>query len=168
MIGVETTLFSEKKLNKLDTAQRVKDFFENDFDHYLNLAGAHRTDISSPTMDITGISAHGINHQDASMAINIDAANCVLAVDHTISSCSNSGERPYGTILYYSYIKNLSNYVIAERLGYQMSRYYELKNRALVEFAERMELWRKRDNTSINTLCVFEEPISENRSFTGE
>lgn len=69
------------------------------------------------------------------MAINIAAANYVLAVDHTISSCSNSGERPYGTILYYSYIKNLSNYVITKRLGYQMSRYYELKNRALVEFA---------------------------------
>lgn len=156
MIGVETTLFSESKLNKSDTAQKVKAFFENDFDHYLNLAGAHRTDISSPTMDITGIATHGVNNQDERMAINIDAANCVTAVDHTISSCSNSGEKPYGTILYYSYIKNYSNYVIAKRLGYQMSRYYELKNRALIEFAERMELWRKRDHTSLSSLLAYD------------
>ena len=59
-------------------------------------------------------------------------------------------------ILYYSYIKNISNYVIAERLGYQMTRYYELKNRALVEFAERMELWRKRDHSSLKSLLVFD------------
>lgn len=156
MIGVETTLFSKTKLNKLETAQAVKAFFEKDFDHYLNLAGAHRTDISSPTMDITGIATHGLNSQDERMAVNIDAANCVTAVDHTISSCSNSGEKPYGTILYYSYIKNISNYVIAERLGYQMTRYYELKNRALVEFAERMELWRKRDHSSLKSLLVFD------------
>lgn len=156
MIGVETTLFAESKLNRSDTALKVKAFFENDFDHYLNLAGAHRADISSPTMDITGIATHGLNSQDERMAVNIDAANCVTAVDHTISSCSNSGEKPYGTILYYSYIKNISNYVIAERLGYQMTRYYELKNRALVEFAERMELWRKRDHSSLKSLLVFD------------
>lgn len=156
MIGVETTLFSESKLNRSDTALNVKTFFEKDFDHYLNLAGAHRTDISSPTMDITGIASHGLNTQDERMAVNIDAANCVTAVDHTISSCSNSGEKPYGTILYYSYIKNISNYVIAERLDYQMTRYYELKNEALVEFAERMELWRKRDRTSLKSLLVFD------------
>lgn len=156
MIGVETTLFSKTKLNKLETAQEVKAFFEKDFDHYLNLAGAHRTDISSPTMDITGIATHGLNSQDERMAVNIDAANCVTAVDHTISSCSNSGEKPYGTILYYSYIKNVSNYEIAKRLGYQMSRYYELKNQALVEFAERIELWRKRDHTSLKSLLVFD------------
>ena len=156
MIGVETTLFSESKLNRSDTALKVKAFFEKDFDHYLNLAGAHRTDISSPTIDITGIASHGLNTQDERMAVNIDAANCVTAVDHTISSCSNSGEKPYGTILYYSYIKNISNYVIAERLDYQMTRYYELKNEALVEFAERMELWRKRDHTSLKSLLVFD------------
>lgn len=156
MIGVETTLFSKSKLNRSDTALKVKAFFENDFDHYLNLAGAHRADISSPTMDITGIATHGLNSQDERMAVNIDAANCVTAVDHTISSCSNSGEKPYGTILYYSYIKNISNYVIAERLDYQMTRYYELKNEALVEFAERMELWRKRDHASLKSLLVFD------------
>ena len=71
-------------------------------------------------------------------------------------SVSVTTERnPYGTILYYSYIKNYSNYVIAERLGYQMSRYYELKNRALIEFAERMELWRKRDHTSLSSLLTY-------------
>lgn len=33
MIRVETMLFSESKLNKSDTAQKVKAFFENDFNH---------------------------------------------------------------------------------------------------------------------------------------
>lgn len=158
MIGVvELSLFQKSKIDKVKTAQAVKDFFADDFNHYLNLANKHLSDISSPTLDPNNVGSHDVlNHQDERMAVNIDAANCVTAVDHTISSCSNSGEKPYGTILYYSYIKNISNYVIAERLGYQMTRYYELKNRALIEFAERMELWRKRDHSSLKSLLVFD------------
>ena len=173
MIGVvQLSFLKNTKIDITKTAQNVKDFFEHDFDHYLNLSGKHRSDLSSPQMDITGITAHnGVNHQDESMAVNIDADNCVLAVDHTISSCSNSGDKPYGTILYLSYIKNISNYAIAQRLGYQTTRYYELKNRALVEFAERMELYRKRDHTSIEDLRIFEDEQQgkvQKRTMSGE
>ncbi|RHW48982.1 ArpU family phage packaging/lysis transcriptional regulator [Lactobacillus bombicola] len=154
MIGaIELSLFKNAKLNNSKTAEKVKDFFANDFKHYLRLANKHRTDISSPKMDITGIAAHdGLNHQDELMTVNLDALACVAAVDHTISSCDN----PNNQILYLCYIKQLQDVVIAERLGYQKSRYQEIKSDALVEFAERFDSWREIDGASVDSLLVFD------------
>ena len=157
MIGV-LALFNKAKLNKLKTAQKVKDFFADDFNHYLNLSGKHRTDLSSPSFDPTGVSAqNGINHQDESMTINIDAVNCVKAFDDAISSCTNTGDMPYAMILYLYYIKRMQDYRISARLGYQSARYYELKSEALVEFAERLDFWRQKDHADLEDLRVFDD-----------
>lgn len=154
------SLFKKAKVDKAKTIQNVKDFFENDFKHYLNLANKHLSDISSPTLDANGVVVHdGLNHQDERIAVNLDAQNCVKAVDHTISSCSY----PSSIILYLYFIKKVSNDNIAQRLGYQNTRFHEIKNDALVEFAERFDFWRKKDNTDIEDLRSFEntETVSE-------
>lgn len=155
MIGVvQYTLFKQSKINKTKTAEAVKSFFADDFNHYLNLANKHLNDISSPTLDPNNVGGHdGRNHADEKIIVNIDAQNCVKAVDHTISSCSY----PSGTILYLYFIKKISDNKIAERLGYQSARYYDLKNAALVEFAERLDYWRQIDHASIEDLRVFDE-----------
>lgn len=52
MTGVaELSLFKKSKIEKVKTAQVVKDFFANDFNHYLNLANNHLSDMSSPILD---------------------------------------------------------------------------------------------------------------------
>ena len=155
MIGVvELSLFKKSKINKAKTIQNVREFFEDDFKHYLNLANKHLSDISSPTLDDNGIAVHdGLNHQDERMAVNIDAQNVVRAVDHTISSCSY----PSGIILYLYFIQKISNDNIAKRLGYQNTRFHEIKNDALVEFAERFDFWRQEDSTDIEDLRSFED-----------
>lgn len=155
MIGVvELSLFKESKIDKVKTAQAVKDFFADDFNHYLNLANKHLSDISSPTLDPNNVGSHDVlNHQDERMTINLDAQACVLAVDHTISSCSS----PNNTILYLSFIKKQTDISIANRLVYQSARYYQLKNEALVEFAERLDYWRQVDHASLPDLRVFKE-----------
>ena len=91
MIGVvELSLFKESKIDKVKTAQAVKDFFADDFNHYLNLGNKHLSDISSPTLVPNNVGNHDeLNHQDERMTINLDAQACVLAVDHTISRCSS-------------------------------------------------------------------------------
>ncbi|RMC46567.1 ArpU family phage packaging/lysis transcriptional regulator [Lactobacillus sp. ESL0230] len=154
MIGVEQlVLFKKAKLDKAKTAQAVKDFFTEDFGHYLNLANKHLSDISSPTLDPNNVGGHdGLNHQDERMTANLDAQTCVLAVDHTISSCSHIS----GTILYLYFIKHWSNDRIRSKLGYQSTRFNEVKNDACVEFAERFDFWRKEDGSSIEDLQVFE------------
>ena len=161
MIGVvELSLFKKSKINKAKTIQNVRDFFEDDFKHYLNLANKHLSDISSPTLDDNGIAVHdGLNHQDERMTVNIDAQNVVRAVDHTISSCSY----PSNIILYLYFIQKISNDNISKRLGYQNTRFHEIKNDALVEFAERFDFWRQEDNTDIEDLRSFEdsETVSE-------
>lgn len=154
MIGVVTlSLFEKAKLNKIATAQKVKDFFADDFKHYLNLANRHLSDISSPTLDATGITVHdGANHADERMAVNLDAQLCVAAVDHAISSCSY----PNNIILYLSFIQKKTNDEIGARLGYQSTRFNEIKSEACVEFAERIEYWRKTEGASLDDLRVFE------------
>lgn len=94
-----------------------------------------------------------LNHQDERMSINLDAQACVLAVDHTISSCSY----PSNIILYLSFIKNMTNEKLCERLFCQSTRLNELKNDACVEFAERMEYWRKAECASLEDLRVCEK-----------
>ena len=154
MIGVvQLALFKNSKIDQEKTAQNVKAFFTDDFKHYLNLANKHLSDISSPTLDPNNMGGHdGLNHQDERMAVNLDAQNCVKAVNHTLNSCSY----PSNTILYLYFIKKISNDSIAQRLGYQSTRFIEIKKEALVEFAERFDFWRQEDKTSMEDLRVFE------------
>lgn len=154
MIGVvQLALFKNSKIDQEKTAQNVKAFFTDDFKHYLNLANKHLSDISSPTLDPNNTGGHdGLNHQDERMVVNLDAQNCVKAVNHTLNSCSY----PSNTILYLYFIKKMSNDSIAQRLGYQSTRFIEIKKEALVEFAERFDFWRQEDKTSMEDLRVFE------------
>ena len=46
---------------------------------------------------------------------------------------------------------------IAERLTYSLARYYQLKNDALIEFAERLDYWRQIDHASLDDLRAFEK-----------
>lgn len=155
MIGVEElSLLSNSKINKEKTAQAVKDFFANDFDHYLNLSNMHLSDISSPTLDPNGVVVHdGMNHMDERMIINIDAQACVVAVNHSIQSCSYK----HAIIIYLYFIKNKTNDEIAERLRYQTTQFHAVKKEALVEFAERFEYWRNIEKASVASLCVFDD-----------
>lgn len=151
-------LLKQVKLNKTATVKNVKSFFTNDFEHYLNLSGKHRTDLASPTFDASGVTNHsGVNHQEQNMSINIDAGNCVQAVNDAIANCTNTRDMPYATIIYYYYIKRLDDYKIYERLGYQKAQYYRLKSSALLEFAERLDYWRQQDQADLPDLRVYEK-----------
>lgn len=147
------SLFKKSKVNKIKTAQAVKDFFADDFNHYLSLSNKHLSDISSPKLDPNGVITHdGQNHQDERMLININAQACVVAVDKAISSCSQTSH----TILYLKFIKHMTNDQIAERLICQRTRFNELKNDACVEFAERLDYWKKEEHADLEDLLIFE------------
>lgn len=138
-------------IDKKATIQNVRNFFAEDFNHYLNLANKHLSDISSPTLDGSGISKSVENAREEKYVVNLDAVNCVRAVNDTINSCSYRNAQ----IIYMYYIKHMQDIIIIDRLRYQTSRYYQMKNEALFEFAERMDYWRDRDNASIKSLLAF-------------
>lgn len=148
----------DKTLNTDLTAKNVRKFFDTKFQKYLNFSGKHRTDLSSPLLDPTGVSSHGVNHQENKEIISTDAGNCVKAINDAIIDCSNSGSKPYASILYYCYIEELFDWQISQKLGYSKTRYLKLKKEALIEFAERLEYWKKQDKaTDIKRLLVFYE-----------
>lgn len=71
------------------TANRVRNFLAYDFDHLLNIAGFAPNDlsvvdeshISSPRMDVSGVSAHGgVNHTEQSFNRIIEAEKACHAI----------------------------------------------------------------------------------------
>lgn len=59
MIGVvNLSLLKNSKIDKVKMAQAFKDFFVDDFSHYLNLANKHLSDVSSQTLDPNGVIVH--------------------------------------------------------------------------------------------------------------
>lgn len=59
MIGVvNLSLLKNSKIDKVKMAQAFKDFFVDDFSHYLNLANKHLSYVSSQTLDPNGVIVH--------------------------------------------------------------------------------------------------------------
>ncbi|MCT6889091.1 MAG: hypothetical protein M3Z87_05410, partial [Lactobacillus sp.] len=74
-------------IDQTKTAEKVKYFFKNDFERYILRAGYHRTDLSSPQLDQTGIMSHNGNSAESKMAIIFEAQHKCQAVYHAIDQC---------------------------------------------------------------------------------
>lgn len=57
----------------------------------------------------------------------------------------------------------MTNDQIVERLICQRTRFNELKNDAFVEFAERLDYWKKEEHAELDDLLVF-KPIETTKS----
>lgn len=154
------------EINQKATANAVRNFLTYDFERFQNFAGLNVADLSviddshlsSPKMDASGVSAHGgINHTESSFNRIIEAEQACKAIYKTIKNCRNGSRTPYQTILADSYLRNIEDYKIQNALGYSPSRYDILKRRALCEFADRFEAWKRRYNIEyMRDLHVYE------------
>ncbi|TVV13672.1 hypothetical protein FOF62_00495 [Lactobacillus jensenii] len=124
------------------TARIVERFLTHDLERYLRYAGKHRLDLASPEADITGISGSNGNAQEIKLLRNLEAQAIVKAVDLTLLNCSNSSRTPVQTILVELYVKEKSNWAVAQMVGYSSSRFREIKRYALCEFADRFDHWQ--------------------------
>lgn len=121
------------------TARNVKVFFDRDLDRLLRLADEQTSFFRSPNLDGMPKSPSTINGQEkaAIKYITSDAAKAksiLKDVDTAINHCSNTNQ----IILFYRYIKCYPDWKVAQKIKYSTTRYNELKNVALVEFAERL------------------------------
>ena len=126
-------------LDEQATARNVKNFFDKDFDRLLRLADEQTSFFRSPNYDGMPKSPSTINRQEESaikyVTSDTTKAKSILKdVDIAINHCSNMNQ----IILFYRYIKCLSDLQVAQKIGYGATRYNELKTVALIEFAERL------------------------------
>lgn len=102
------------------TARRVDRYLKHDFEWYLRLCGAHRADISSPSM--SGMPSGTIaNHQEDKVVEGIYAASVVDCIKHTIADCSDGDiHKPYKIILVDYYLEGMLGFKVAQKIGYKI------------------------------------------------
>ena len=125
-------------IDQTKTAEKVKYFFKNDFERYILRAGYHRTDLSSPQLDQTGIMSHNGNSAENKMAIIFEAQHKCQAVYHAIDQCFDSTQQPLKGL----YIDELKDWQVAAKVQYSDSRYNDLKKYALCQFADTIVTWK--------------------------
>lgn len=124
------------------TARRVDQYLKHDFERYLRQCGAHRGDISSPSMSGMPSGTFG-NRQEEKLLEGLYAASVVDCIKHTIANCADDIRKPYKTILVYYYLKGMQGFKIAQRIGYSDRQFANKKRLALCEFADRFEYWKQ-------------------------
>lgn len=148
-----------EKIDEDQTIRKTKKLLTHDFQRYLNFSGHHRYELSSPIIDPTGVSTHGgINHTENKLVNGTEAGNNVDAINDCLIDCTNRADAPYASLLYYKYVKLLPTNKIQHLLGYEDAQYYRQHKRALLEFAQRMDHWRKVDHADIPDLVVWDIP----------
>lgn len=130
------------ELDQRLTARKVDQYLKHDFERYLRESGAHRTDISSPSM--SGMPGGTIaNQQEDKVLEGLYAASVVECIKHTIANCSDYDIRkPYKIILVDYYLKGMQGFKIAQKIGYSDRQFANKKRLALCEFADRFEYWK--------------------------
>ncbi len=131
------------ELDQRLTARKVDQYLKHDFERYLRESGAHRTDISSPSM--SGMPGGTIaNHQEDKVLEGLYAASVVDCIKHTIANCTDGDIRkPYKIILVDYYLKGMQGFKIAQKIDYSDRQFANKKRLALCEFAERFEYWKQ-------------------------
>ena len=125
------------------TARKVDQYLKHEFERYLRLCGAHRTDISSPSMSGMPSAGTFTNGQEKKLVEGLYAASVVDCVRATIANCSDFDiRRPYKIILVDYYLKGMNGFKIAQKIGYSDRQFATKKQMALCEFADRFEYWK--------------------------
>ncbi len=148
-------------IDQTKTAEKVKCFFKNDFERYILRAGYHRTDLSSPQLDQTGIMGHYGNSAENKMATIFEAQHKCQAVYHAIDQCFDSAQQPFRTILKALYIDKMKDWQVAAKVQYSDSRYNDLKKYALCQFADTIVTWKIIYDVDIPELKVPKNEKSE-------
>lgn len=125
------------------TARKADQYLKHEFERYLRLCGARRTDISSPSMSGMPSSGAFANHQEEKLVEGLYASCVVECVRATIANCSDFDiRRPYKIILVDYYLKGMNGFKIAQKIGYSDRQFATKKQMALCEFADRFEYWK--------------------------
>ncbi|CAM3140730.1 phage transcriptional regulator, ArpU family [Lactobacillus bombicola] len=112
----------------------VKDFFKHDLDHLLALCNRHRRDLLADNVDQLPVLTEERTDEDIAYAGKI-----TWVVGKAIQACSVKSRK----ILTDAYLKRQLDKITMVEMGYSQARYYQLKQIALIEFADNFTAYLK-------------------------
>ena len=132
------------------SAKRVDKFLTNNFQTYLNLAGLHRNQLTSPQLSFApgstnknGVEQNFIGEVQDDIDIADPARNVCAAIYRTIDNCTDTALKPYRRILIGTYIDQLRIVDVAAAVNLSTRSIDNKKINAQCEFADRWLHWKR-------------------------
>ena len=136
MDGAElTALF---KYNDKQTAKNVSEFFKN-FKRISRMAGEDPSALKSPAISDMPVSHGGGNHNEDKIVDHLNAVELAPKIMNDVKAALSHLSETSKTIIIGLYVDDLTNRIMAQRLGYSERRLIDLKKVALNEFADSLE-----------------------------
>lgn len=153
--------------NPRATARKVDKFLTTDFQRYLNLAGLHRNQLTSPQLSFApgstnknGVEKNFIDETQDDIDIADPARKVCAAIYKTMDNCTDTAFKPYRRILIGTYIDQLRIVDVAANVSLSTRSIDNKKINAQCEFADRWLYWKKYfDVEGLPDLRVFAERI---------
>ena len=153
--------------NPRATARKVDKFLTTDFQRYLNLAGLHRNQLTSPQLSFApgstnknGVEKNFIDEAQDDIDIADPARKVCAAIYKTMDNCTDTAFKPYRRILIGTYIDQLRIVDVAANVNLSTRSIDNKKINAQCEFADRWLYWKKYfDVEGLPDLRVFTERI---------
>ena len=124
-------LFDEE-VDEVATRKNVKKFFEKIFPRLIMLSEFSSTQLQSPTLSDMPASKPVGNTNEKKIITMLEAQRLVKEAIESMKYVRGHGS----TILYDTYVLNIDNWKTANKIGYSQSRYHDLKNQSLLDFAD--------------------------------
>lgn len=118
------------------TIKNVKNYFEHEFPRLIAQSHMSLTYVQSPRFDCIGSGINTRNTQEDKIVGKLGAKEYIQITMKLISNCPHD----YMVILKNYYIHNMTNIDLQELLGYGQTRCNELKNMALLYFADALHI----------------------------
>lgn len=119
------------------TANNVRDYLDNKLPRLLRMVNESPASLKSSVIsDMPVNHDSGENHNEEKLIRYIAAKDIINGISLALNNCSQTAF----IILESKYIKELSDWQISQNMGYSKARYFQLKDEAFNEFADRLEM----------------------------
>ena len=125
-------LFSDEEVDEAATCKNVKKFFKKIFPRLIMLSSLNYQQLQSPKLSDMPISKPVGNTNEKRIINMLEAQRLVKEVINCINCVRGHGK----TILFDVYVLNVADWKTANKIGYSSARYQDLKNQALLDFAD--------------------------------
>ena len=120
------------------TAKNVSEFFKN-FKRISRMAGEDPSALKSPVISDMPVSHNGGNHNEDKLVDHVNAVELAPKIMNDVKAALSHLSETSKTIIIGLYVDDLTNRIMAQRLGYSERRLIDLKKVALNEFADSLE-----------------------------
>lgn len=126
----------DKDVDLIRTAENVDAFLTHGLEKAVRVVNINLTDLKSPTMDGLPKAPTFSNTLENKMVQYIDSRNLIEGFQRVYPKCNVIAQQ----IIKCCYLEDMDNNDVMLLLGYEHSRYAEIKRNALNEFADRYEM----------------------------